>query len=83
MKAAEDKASEIAAKIKNCLRSGGVVQVSTYGRSTVYEGPKQAERFDSRGNSVRVKRGRSMDVIVVCYEGGTISGCSIRFGRYV
>lgn len=79
---AETKAAEIAAKIKSHLTNGGAVQVTSYGRSTVYDGPKQADRFDSRGNAVRVKRGRTMDAILICYEGGTTSGCSIRFGKY-
>ena len=79
-----EKAAELAAKINKHLEAGGVVQVTTYLRSVVYKGAKYAGMVRANGNHVESLRGRkSWDSVRVFYEGGTESGCSIRFGRYV
>lgn len=80
---AADKAKALAEKIVRHLEGGGVVQVTTYLRSVVYDGSKFAGSFRAKGNHVEALRGRkSWDSIYTFYDGDAESGCSIRFGRY-
>lgn len=62
-----------AAKLNAHLESGGVVQVTTYLRSTIYDGPKYAGWFTASGDSLFVRRGKGRDCI---------NGVSIRIGRW-
>jgi len=81
---AKEKAAELAANINKHLEAGGVVQVTTYLRSVVYNGAKYAGMFRANGNHVESRRGRkAWESVRDFYEGCTESGCSIRFGRYV
>lgn len=77
-----ERAAETAARIRAHLESGGVVQATGYGRSTVYEGPKWATCFRANGAHVEVRRGRSWDSLLVYYPGGTFSGLAVRLGRF-
>jgi len=67
-----------AARLNEHLRAGGVVQVATYYRATVYQ-QKHAGWFTSDGKSVYVKRGKSRD----CLSCGDRYVCSVRTGHYV
>ena len=61
------------------LASGGVVQVTTYGKSTVYH-PRSAGVFlETKDGSLAVRRGRSIDRLSM----GAALLVSVRFGRYV
>lgn len=60
-------------QIQETLQSGGVVQVTTRTRSTLYQ-KKHSGMFSARKDGVYVQSGKS----VVC-----LNGCVIRFGRYV
>jgi hypothetical protein len=79
---ATEKAAALAEKIVRHLTGGGVVQVTTYARSVVYNGAKFAGSFRASGYHVEVRRGRAWDSIFTYYDGGSESGCAIRFGRY-
>ncbi len=59
------------------LRSGGVVQLTTYTRSTVYE-KKHADWFTQEGDKVYVRAGRGKHLII----NGTGVYVGIKFGRY-
>lgn len=84
MMTANEKAEALAAKINRHLEAGGVIQVTTYLRSVVYNGAKYAGMFRANGNHVEARRGRkSWESIRTFYDGETESGCSIRFGRQV
>jgi hypothetical protein len=61
------------------LSGGGVVQVTTYTRSTVYQ-PRNAGAFvETEDGSLAVKRGRSLDRLSI----GARLLVSIRVGRFV
>jgi len=77
--ATTETAAELADRINAHLRDGGAVQVTTYGKSTVYE-EKHAGWFsvDSTG-CLMVRRGRHKD----CLSVGERIMVAIRFGRYV
>lgn len=68
-----------AKEINDHLASGGVVQISTYTKSTIY-GPEWAGLFfeDAEGN-VYLRRGKA--TICLTFAGGTSLLVSIRFGR--
>ncbi len=66
-------------RITDHLREGGVVQVTTYTKSTLYE-PKHLGLFrapGSRGIGAYVRRGKSWDYL------SPLGGISVRFGRIV
>ena len=58
-------------QIQETLQSGGVVQVTTYTRSTLYQA-KHSGMFSARKDGVYVQSGKS----VVC-----LNSCAIRFGK--
>lgn len=64
---------ELFERIIKHLDDDGVVQVSTYTKSTLYR-RKHSTMFTSDSKGVYVKRGKNWDCI---------SYCSIRFGRAV
>jgi len=68
---------DLAAKINAHLEAGGVVQVTTYLRSTVYNA-KHTGWFYERGGELFVRRGRSAD----CLSCAGRPAVGIRFGRY-
>ncbi len=67
-----------AQELNNHLASGGVVQVSTYGKSKVYHQVNTGD-FTQRDNGLYVRRGRGRDYL------GPIGRpwVSIRTGRFV
>lgn len=63
-------------KINEHLKGGGVVQVTTYTRSTLY-GIKHAGWFEVRNGSLFVRSGRRFDQLSI----GERMLVGIRFGR--
>lgn len=59
------------------LAAGGIVQVSTYLRSTIY-GPKHAGLFITRGGRLSVRRGKYVDALAQT-DGRLLVG--IKFGQ--
>ena len=68
----------IHSEIVNHLTAGGIVQVTTYARSTVYE-RKHASYFVAKPDGVYVRSGKQLNQIVGLV--GPLVG--IRMGRYV
>ena len=67
-----------AAELNAHLETGGVVQVTTYARSTVYE-QKHAGFFRDNGTELFVRRGKRWD----CLGRVDRPYVGIRLGRYV
>lgn len=59
------------------LEAGGVIQITTYTRSTLYS-QKHAGWFFMRGSNLHVKAGRGSN----CLSLGDRTLVSIRYGRY-
>ena len=76
-KKAETMTDWTADRLNNHLENGGVVQVTTYLRSTVYE-PKHAGLFFEKAGELFVKRGRKAD----CLGRTAAPLVGIRLGRY-
>jgi hypothetical protein len=67
-----------AASLNAHLQSGGVVQVTTYLKSTLYQ-QKHAGMFVQKGERLFVKRGKSLDCLAV----GECCLVGIRLGRQI
>lgn len=75
-----DSARDLLEKVQGHLRSGGVVQITTYLRSTVYSKPEHADWFALDGKEqMVVKCGRRRDRLTL--RGKPL--CGFRFGRFV
>jgi hypothetical protein len=70
---------ELLSKIQSHLRSGGVVQLTTYIRSTLYSA-KHADWFRINADCVEVRNGRNWSTVTL-RNGQPVLG--IKFGREV
>lgn len=68
----------LAEQINSHLEQGGIVQVTTYLKSTLYR-PKHAGMFFMRGENLHVKHGRGSNQLSI----GERVLVGIRFGREV
>lgn len=67
-------------RINTHLADGGIVQVSTYGSSTIYKKRNAGQFFNGvKSGNLYVRRGKSSDCLTM--DSGKCLMVSIRFGR--